>query len=943
MRGSHSGRRGSLIGVGLVVLVTSLIAPSVSAQIATGSINGLVKDDTGGALPGVSITARNLATGQTRTVVTNESGRYQVTGLQPTRYSVTAEMPGFATVLRPELTVNVGSAIDVDINMKIAAVSETVTVTGAAPLVEGTKTDLSSIVTQQDLENLPSKQKAYLDFVLLLPATVESVAAVQGTGAVIGGARSKEGTLLVDGVYNLDEGFTMPKQRQSQDTIQEFQLVTFGGAAEYGRAIGGTINAVTKSGTNELHGSGYGYFRNAALNAEPEDLRLSGVPKSAIDYFRQQWGATGGGPLKLNKAFFFGAFERVNENWPLSSLITPASAAAIGLPPEESGPQPRFLKTWYGFGKFDYNISGNQRLQGSFSFTRYADHQICCLQTRTARSVPYQLFSDDYAALFNWSNVTANGHMFHEAKVSYFPRFYGTRSLQLGGPPLVPEGQINDGLESNASPPRVSISSVATFGSGSLNNRINTYPVQAIYTSSLFANKHTLKFGADYMYAYYGYNQYNPLVGSYTFSSLANFLRGAYTQYTQSFGAIANNRIHQYISGFIQDQWKTNNRLTMNYGLRYDLELNPTQEASGVPYGNDYNNVGPRFAFSYDLTEKGTTFLKVTSGVYYDRIWNNATNNLYSLKDHVTRTSYTWTPTSPGAPVYPAVFATPPANLPGALLNVIIMPSEVRVPVSAQLIARLDHQLTREIAISASGIYTKSWNKETSFDTNLDVARGPVSGAFLRLDPNYRAITQTRYIGPAEYEGAIVEIAKRGTRFGVNGSITVSRALQVPTGTPNDPVRGIRAEYGRAADNPTARVVTSGWFNIAPSIQVSSNLTAHSGRAVNPVAAGLDLNGDGILGDITPGFKPFEINAPGMLQWDARLTWAVPVGGAIKTGGNQQKLHFYLECYNLLNRVNVRTTDNNYGPTNGQPLVTFMTPTSYFPPREVQLGVRLVF
>jgi hypothetical protein len=381
----------------------------------------------------------------------------------------------------------------------------------------------------------------------------------------------------------------------------------------------------------------------------------------------------------------------------------------------------------------------------------------------------------------------------------------------------------------------------------------------------------------------------------------------------------------------------------MNYGLRYDLEVNPKQEASGVSYGNDYNNVGPRFAFSYDLTDKGMTFLKVTTGVYYDRIWNNATNNLYSLKDHVTRTSYTWTPTSPGAPVYPAVFATPPANLPSALLNVILMPDQVKVPISSQLIVRLDHQLTRQMAISASGIYTKSRNKETSFDTNLDIAHGAVNGAFGRLDPNYRAITQTLYNGPAEYEGAIVELSRRGTRLGINGSLTVSRALQVPTGTPNDPIKGILAEYGRAPDNPTARVVTSGWFNPTPAIQVSSSLTANSGRAVNPVASGLDLNGDGITGDRTPGFEPFEINAPGMLQWDARLTWALPVSRAPKTSGNEQRLHLYLECYNLLNHVNVRTTDNNYGATNGQPLPTFMTPTSYFPPREVQMGIRLVF
>jgi hypothetical protein len=314
------------------------------------------------------------------------------------------------------------------------------------------------------------------------------------------------------------------------------------------------------------------------------------------------------------------------------------------------------------------------------------------------------------------------------------------------------------------------------------------------------------------------------------------------------------------------------------------------------------------------------------------------------LKDHITRQSYTWTPTSPGAPVYPQVFSSRPANVPVSLLNVIIMPSDVQVPMSAQLIARVDHQLTSQMAVSASGVYTKSTNKEYNFDTNLDVSRGAVNGAFQRLDPNYRAITQTIYGGKAEYEAFIIEMSRRGSRVGVNGNLTVARALSTPSGTPQDPVAGILADYGRVSDNPTVRGVVSGWYNVTPSVQVSSNITAHSGRATDPVAQGVDLNGDGILSDRTPGFQPFELNAPGMVQWDARITWALPLRGGQAAGRRaEERLHFYLECYNILDRVNPRTVDNNYGAVSGQPLGTFMQPTSYFPPREVQLGLRLVF
>ena len=902
------------------------------AQLATGTISGIVADDSGGTMPGVTITAVNLATGATRTVTTSESGRYQLSALSPGRYSVTAELQGFATIVRPDVTVNVGSVVDIDFAMQVAALQETVTVTGAAPLIESTRTDLSNVVTQQEIESLPSKQRQYLDFALLLPATVENVSTVQGTGAVIGGARSKEGTLLVDGFYNLDEGFTMPKQRHSQDTIQEFQLVTFGGAAEYGRAIGGVINAVTKSGSNSLDGSAYGFFRNTAMNAQAWEEKLRGAPKS--DYDRQQWGGSLGGPLVQNKSFFFGAYERLREDWPFDNGITAANAAAIGLPPADAGTVPRYFDSHFAFGKWDHNLSQGQRLQASFSFTRFEDHQMCCLQPRATRSNPYQLFADDYAYLANWTNVRPSGRLLHEVKASYFPRTYGTRGLSEGGPPLVPEGQVNSGLLSNASPPQVSIASVATFGSVSLNNRIRTYPVQAIYTSSIFSDRHTVKFGADYMYAHYDYNQYNPLRGAYSFSSLANFQRGVYSTYSQSFGAVDNPRTHQYISGFVQDSWQLTSRLTMNYGIRYDVELNPEQKASGVPWGNDYNNVGPRFALSFDATGKGRTFLKLTSGVYYDRIWNNATNNLYALKGHETRETATWTPTSPGAPVYPNVFAERPPNLPPSVRDAIIMPSTVHVPTSAQVIGTLEHELRRDLAVSTSVVYTESWFKEYTLDTNLvfDAARN----AFVRPDATYRRITQVQYDGPADYVGLLMDVTKRASRYGLNGSITVSRARQVPTGSPNDPRLGIDADFGPVPDNPTVRGVVSGWLNVIPSLQVSGSFSGRSGMAVNPVAAGIDLNGDGVFGDRTPTLGPFSQRAPGNNLLDLRLTWSV--GDA-----SRRKLSLFLESFNVLNSQRVRTVDNNYGATPAAPLASWLVPTSYFPPRELQLGARLVF
>ncbi len=919
-----------------VALGVLLIPVAGAAQISTGSINGTVTDESGALLPGVTVTATNIGTTQPRSVVTNESGRYQIAGLPPGAYAVTAELQGFSKVERPSVTVRVGSIVDVNITLTVATVQETVTVTGEAPLIESTRTDLSSTVTQQALENLPSKNRQYLDFALLLPTAVESVSAIQGTGAVIGGARSKEGSLLVDGFYNLDEGFTMPKQRHSQDAIQEFQLVTFGGAAEFGRAIGGVINAVTKSGTNQLSGTGYGFFRTTSLNAQTVEARRRGVPKSASPYDRQQWGASIGGPIVQTKTFFFGSFERLNENAPFDNSIRVSDGEAIGLPKEDVGVVPRYQKSIFAFGKMDHNINATQRLQASFSYTDSVDQQFSFPNPRATRSFTQQLPFRDWAYLVNWTNIAGGGRSLHELKASYFPRDYHSNGLQAGGPPLVPDGQINHGDQNNASPPRVTITSVASFGSATLQNHIKTYPVQAIYTSSLFLNSHTVKFGADYMYAYYDYNQFNPLRGAYAFSSLANFLRGAYTSYTQSFGATSNPRTHQYISGFVQDSWIATKRLTVNYGLRYDLELNPEQKASGIPFGNDYNNFGPRLAASFDLTGRAHTFLKVNAGVFYDRLWNNYTNNLYSLKDHMTRTSYTWTPTTPGAAVYPNVFATPPPNLPASARDVILMPDKVRVPTSAQFVGTLEHALTPDVAASVSVIYSGSWYKDRTLDRNL--VFDATAGRFVRPDAAYRTINQLVFDAPADYIGGVVDVNARSTKLGLNGSITVSRARQVPTGTPNDPRNtDVKADFGPVPDNATLRGVISGWYNILSTVQFSANFTARTGIAVNPVASGIDLNGDGSFGDRTPTFGAFAFRAPGNNSLDARITWALPLGQ------NKRKLNLYLESFNVFNRERIRTVDNNYGPDPTQPLAAWLQPLTFFPPREVQLGARLLF
>ena len=929
--------RGNWSVVGPLALVICLVAVPARAQIDTGSITGVVLDETGAALPGVTITARNPDTGLIRTAVTNEQGRYIVPALPPSQYSLTAELPGFATIERPEITVNVGSALDVNFSMQVAGLEESVTVTAQAPLIESTRTDLSSVITRDVLEALPSRNRDYLDFALLTPATTENVSSSNGTGAVVGGARSKEGALLVDGFYNLDISFIQPKQRHSQDLVQEFEVVTFGGSAEYGRAIGGIINVVTRSGSNQFRGSGYGFFRDSALNAVDFSQRGTGEKQP---YERRQWGGTFGGPILENKSFFLASYEKLDEKLPTATGIRPEDIAAIGLPPEAEV-MPRAMDSHFVFGKWDHNINNNQRLQFSFSFTRQVETTSWNASLRV-RSRWFQLNPDDYVVAGKWQANSSDGRRLHEVKVSYFPRYYFVDGQQMPGQPLCESCVLNETWPTRpGDPPRVNISGVAQFGSGGLVNYFNTYPVQAIYTSTIFADKHSFKFGADWLYAPVDYERYDPLVGTYSFGSLEAYQEGRYNTFSQDFGEPRLPRTYNMFSAFVQDSWTPNNRLTINYGVRWDLDVPVEHWRSGVPFGKtDYNNFGPRFALSYDLTGNGRTLLKTTTGVYYDRIWGNDSLNMFTFKDDPLTIRGVWRPDTPGAPVYPQTFVTQPEFIPQGVVDAMIMPDDANVPTTLQVVGTLEHMFGDNLALSASGVFTRSWHKQFTLDTNLgwDPELNDGQGGYFLIDPNYRRVTQLQLDAPAEYQAAILELNQRGARMGFGANLTVSRSRQV---NGIDDLRtyqlvGFDADYGPNADTPTVRGTVSGYYNLHEAVQISGAYRGRTGLPVDPRAGGLDLNGDGTFGDRTPGLEPFSFRSPANHMLDLRLTWTLPMGG-------ERRLQTYLEGYNVLNHENVRTVLDDLGPDPGNPRNRWLEPSLWFPPREVQFGLRFSF
>src|SRR3954470_17949311 len=341
--------------VRFAVLFCSLLwAGSAFAQNA--QITGTVKDSSGAIIPGATITARNNETGLTRVGVTDGSGEFRLPSLPPGRYSVSTELSGFTTETRPDITLIIDQTANINFVLKPASISETVTVTGESPIVDITKSDVSTSISTQQIQDLPVASRRWIDLAMLTPGTSQDNIRGQfyrGNVNVGAGGREYSNGFIVDGVNNTWAEMGEPRQNFAMDAIQEFKVSTSTYKAEYGLATGGLVSVVTKSGTNQIHGSGLLFFRDASITAK--EFFQTEKP----DYRRYQYGGTIGGPVVKDKTHFFFAYEGTQEK----QFLT---VNARGLWPQYEGTFLSDQTRWTYNAKVDHQLA-----QGQSLFFRY--------------------------------------------------------------------------------------------------------------------------------------------------------------------------------------------------------------------------------------------------------------------------------------------------------------------------------------------------------------------------------------------------------------------------------------------------------------------------------------------------------------------------------------------------------------------------------------------
>lgn len=901
-------------------------------NIAAASLNGTVTDTNGSAIAGSKLTITSAATNQQRTATTDSEGRFLFSYIPVGDYSLTVESNGFEAVRR-DFTATVGQPIEMNVVLSAGKVTAEVDVIFDNQIVETTRTQVAGNISPKTVDNLPLNGRNFLDLALLLPAVSRTntgnvqrfaeTSAVPGTGISVAGQRNINNSFIVDGSSANDDSVELTGTFYSQEVIREFQVVTSGAVAEYGRASSGFISIVTQSGTNHLRGRLYGFFRDDSLDARNPVATLH-------DPLTQtQYGGTLGGPLKRDRTFFFTNFEQTRRHDSNIITIQPVRVAeinsrldALGFagPRIETGIVPGGYTTTNFFGRVDHKLNEQNYLTGTYNF-----YDIDATNARTvgglnAVSRGTNLSNQDHtinAQLITTVNPTTLNEM----------RF-AFRQSRLEAPAIDPLG------------PAVNISGVANFGTSTTSpTRRDIDLFQLSDSVSMVRGPRLLKVGAEFIYNDLDIEFPGSIQGVYSFNNISNFVSGNYSQFQQAFGATSQKQGNPNIGLFMQDAWHVTRDLSLNLGIRYDVQYLPD------PIKTDADNISPRFGFAYSPNEK--TVVRGSVGVYYDRIPTRATSNALQ-RDGSKYVIAIFTPSTPGAPVFPNVIPTQPSEL-AIKPSITRIDPEIENSSSVQANLQLERELPWKTSFSVGYIFLKG--QHLIMSRNVNVPTSPCAGPNLcRPDPNFGNITRYESSGNSSYNGLVASFEKHhATWFDTRISYTFSKAIDDAGNfffsSPQDNFDR-RADRGLSDNDQRHRLTFSGgltapkfadrslFHKIIDGSRLSWIYTYASSLPFN-VLLGIDRNGDTNNNDRPVGVGRNTGRGFDYSSLDMRLSRRFSFS-------DKMSLEFLVEGFNLLNRSNLSVPNNviGNGPT---PLPTFGRATAAFDPRQFQLGMRFLF
>jgi outer membrane receptor protein involved in Fe transport len=1022
----------------IALVASSAMSVNVFGQASnTGTVTGVVKDEKGGLVPGASVKIVNLGTNAERTATTTSDGLYEITQLVPGNYRLEIQATGFSKYVQEPLVINVLQRTTANADLKVGGIGETVTVTGeTAPLVETTKTDVSGVIDQRRLENLPVNGRSFASLAVLIPGATlqpsfDPTKARVGTFSV-GGSTGRNLNITIDGGDNKDNAVGGILQNFSMEGIQEFALSTQRFSAANGRSGGALLSVVSKSGTNDFHGSVFGFFRDDALNANAPKLlaeargdSTEGAEKPPFN--RQQFGGSFGGPIKKDRAFFFGAIERTRERG--NSFVSADDQAKIaflepfGYQAVELLPQP--FNDWQYTVKGDFVLSPKHQLVARFAGQNNdaLNDQAGFLIVRTDLSGGNESLNTLYNFLTSLtSTINAN-------TVNQFSYQYQTF-----------DNRINATTDLN----------LLTFPDSLLVGRNGNVPQQTLQKKHQFHDdlswnrgNHGFKFGGDFthvpllggLFAFNSAPEYdfnfnadeialNPTLfpqGFHTTQIQPGFLTchafaptddctledlegiGVVAQILLSGGDPSFNLREgaKQFALYAQDDWKITPRLTLNIGVRYDVDFgfvdhehaaeNRTFRALqiiGSPFArkvveDDKNNISPRIGFAWDFRGDGRSVIRGGYGIYFDQSFLNVP--LFAVQQGNPEIYATFANDGPNLSI-----DSPPPTVPRPLTNPLpntrgrMLDPDFESPYTQQWNLGYAQEFGRNMALEFDYVHILGLHEFTGLDINprpgplRNLQRGdptPLNSERI-LAPQFAAhaaelvaafgtatpfarITVAQSDGRSRYDAFTVAFKKRyADKFQLNAHYTLAKSQAWFGATSdfgflpqNQFVKFDPINFGPTAEDERHRFVLSGIFDLPWDFQVAPIFQMASARPYSILpSCGCDINKDGVTNDresVDPTHDdqhPLPINnqrGDNFSQLNVRVS-------KFFNWGETKKLGLFFEAFNVFNTGNF---GNQFQNTTGTP--DFGKPINFFGatgfseplgiPFQAQLGVRFSF
>jgi len=989
-------------------VMAPLAGMNALGQTATATLSGVVQDSTGGVLPNVRISARNTGTGATRETATDSAGRYSLTNLEPGQYELRAERAGFKTVAQSGVVLSVGGATAVDLTLQVGAVSEVVDVKQEEPLIDPTRAEVSRVIEARQIESLPNIGRNFVDFVKLSAFVAPGRENIGGgafkepdTGVgqaaaprlAFGGQKEMHTMILVDGADNVQTFTGLPRATPSQEAAREFRVLNSAYLAEYGRALGGFVNIITKSGTNELHGSLYYFGMNDALNARP----LLTTPSYALR--QNQYGATFGGPVRKDKTFFFANYEgqRRAESNKFSNVILDNLGPA-------DGSQPNTINEVKKFYRLTPETSDLLRSNDYDGFLAKLDHKLTNSNSLFAR---YNLLDSSTRGFLG------GGGRASPASTTARNNFLLDQSLVVSETAVLGANKVNEArvqwarrsfdFPSALKEPDLEVSNLLLTGKST--SDADFYRESRLQISDSFSytrSSHAFKFGADFnnirdttewdlffparvIFTNLGgagptFFNHTPVV--FWWPVPTGTTQGAPTPvpFTQAVPApyqpLTVIRFdHNSLGFFAQDEWKATSKLTLTYGLRYDFETYPDE----IVLREDLNNVQPRVGVAYAFNPR--TVARAGFGIFSDRVASSGIGqmigpNIFNGAGYLPNSQvlYPGIPPVQGRFINPTVrgpVLAPPATLTftttgqvpatptvGGVINPGLngnLSGNLRTPYAKQASVEISREIGGGVAMSARYLYVHA--------LKLLAPTGMLNGVQTGTQPSGKPIFGARRFpelgdffvfdngGYSIFNGGSFELQKRFAQgFSFHSSYTYSQSISNTESVaavndfPENPDRNL--ERGLSRQHARHRYTLAFVSQIPPGMPVlgdfrfSSILTAQSGRFFT-VFAGSDANGDGNPTSDRPGrLGRNTLEGPGFVSFDLRVAREIRVNERIRA-------EFTFDFFNLPNRVNVTDLNTLYGGTDlsvaPNPLLGFGTPRDVANPRQIQYGIKLKF